>query len=110
MAKAPPATPPNEAKGRGCEGCGTGLPGPPKYVKYWPFGLYLGVLGHYFTYFGGLGIGNRLVIRVARAWGLARCFRTRGESKWFRIQGFIVYEITGNPIKCVFVLATNVRA
>ena len=25
----------------------------PKYVEYCPFGLYLGVLGHYLTYFGG---------------------------------------------------------
>ena len=31
------------------------LPGPPKYVEEWPFGLNLGDLGHYFTYFGGLG-------------------------------------------------------
>ena len=27
------------------------IPGPP-----WPFGLYLGDFGHYFTYFGGLGL------------------------------------------------------
>ena len=28
------------------------MPGPPKYVKQLPFGLFLVVLGHYFTYFG----------------------------------------------------------
>ena len=28
---------------------------PPKYVESWPFGPYLGDLGHYSTYFGGLG-------------------------------------------------------
>ena len=33
----------------------TPVPKPKKYVEQWPFGLYLGVLGHYFTYFGGLG-------------------------------------------------------
>ena len=31
------------------------LPGPPQYVEEWPFGLCLGVVGHYVTYFGGLG-------------------------------------------------------
>ena len=35
-----------------------GLPGPPEYAKSWPFGLFLMVLGHYFTYFGGPGISN----------------------------------------------------
>ena len=32
------------------------LPGPQKYVEEWPFGLYVGVLGHYFTYFWVLGV------------------------------------------------------
>ena len=31
------------------------LPGPRKYVESWPSGLLLEVLGHYLTYFGGLG-------------------------------------------------------
>ena len=34
---------------------GLGCTWTPKYVEYWPFGLYLEDLGHYFTYFGGLG-------------------------------------------------------
>ena len=28
-----------------------GIPGPPKYVKQWPFRLFLVVWGYYFTYF-----------------------------------------------------------
>ena len=28
------------------------VPGPQKYVKYWPLGPFLEVLGHYFTSFG----------------------------------------------------------
>ena len=35
------------------------IPGLPKYVEQWPFGLYLGDLGHYFAYFGGLGSNYR---------------------------------------------------
>ena len=31
------------------------ISGPPQYVEYWPFGLYLEDLGHDFSYFGGLG-------------------------------------------------------
>ena len=42
------------------------VPGPQKYVEQWPFGLYLGVLGHYFTYFGGLGESVRVL--AGRVW------------------------------------------
>ena len=41
------------------------VPGPPMYVEELPFGLYLGVLGHYFTYFRGLGRGNLGAVAVA---------------------------------------------
>ena len=35
------------------EGRVNSLPGPQKYVKQWPFGLFLVALGYYFTYFWG---------------------------------------------------------
>ena len=31
------------------------LPGPPKYVEEWPFGLFLVALGHYLDTLGGPG-------------------------------------------------------
>ena len=44
------------ARSRGVvAGIWTKIYGPPRHVEYCPFGIYLGALGHYFTYFGGLG-------------------------------------------------------
>ena len=34
------------------------IPGPQKDVKYWSFWLFIMVLGHYFTYFGGPGMDS----------------------------------------------------
>ena len=47
----------NEVEGSGLRTHGPKLrvPEPPKYVEQWAFGLYLEVLGYYFTYFWGLG-------------------------------------------------------
>ena len=38
------------------------IPEPQQYKEQWPFGLYLGVLGHYSTYFCGLGRGVEIKV------------------------------------------------
>ena len=55
----------------------TRVPEPQKYVEYWLLGLYLGVLGYYFTYFWGPGSTLRVQGPKYRA----------SEPKYYNING-----------------------
>ena len=47
------------------KGSGTTLPGPQKYVNYWPLRPCLVALGYYFTYFWGPGRNSSLILDLA---------------------------------------------